>query len=436
MFVGRRTAPVQSQSRAQLEGGKDPKSVLRARVPADNSRVMRGLLARVHLLAEVFIVLLVATGTPVMAATLVVQWDPNPEPNITGYRVYIGTESGQYDRVEDIGIETAFAMTNARPGIRYFFAVAAVAGWRLSEKSVEVSAVWEESRRTSGSRSSHPGPAFSGETCTGTSIESCFRYAPISTLPGEAHSLSASPGGQLFVVEDHQRIRAVSGGQPAAEPAYVATDARLEHVVVDPAFARTGWVFTSETTRRRDGTFEANIVRLSYLAGTLGQPARIVTGIAVAPGTGAPFALSPSGVIYVAAPGGIRGTDSERVLAFTIDGRPLRDPATSALLSGAGLRDPVSMWLGDGSDLPWLAGRNGQGEAVAGPVDMSGTVRVSARIDGEPAATAGPFGLVAIQGGKVIATAPGLNGTIVAAVVPQTGATDERTVIIRLTPAR
>ena len=410
--------------------------------------MMKGFRVRVRVLAGVLVVLLAVVGSPAVAGTLLLEWDPNAEPTVTGYRVYIGTASGEYDRVVDLGLETTFAMTDALPGIRYFFAVAAVAGWRLSEKSVEVSAAWGVAPR--GQNTYAPGPeppstpygsrtvrVLSGETCAGTSGAACFQYAQISPLLGAVHSLSASPDGQVFVVEDHQRIRVLAGGQPAARPAYVATDARLEQVVVDPAFARTGWVFASETVPRRDGSLELNIVRLSYLAGTLGQPARIVTGIAAGPGSGAPFALSSGGVIYVATPRGDRGPDSGRVLAFTVDGQPLRDPASGSLLSGPGLPDPVSMWMSEGLDMPWLAGRDERGEPVAGPVSMAGTARASARLDGEPAAAAGPLGVIAIPGGNVVATAPGPKGEILAAVVPQPATTsDERTVIVGLTPAR
>src|SRR5688572_26126600 len=240
--------------------------VLPTTVCADNSRMMKGLRLRVRLLAGVFVAVLAVIAAPATAGTLRLEWDPNPEPSVTGYRVYIGTASGQYDRVEDLGVETTFAMTDALPGVRYFFAVAAVAGWRLSEKSVEVSAVWQAPRvsgagapapaHTASPSSSPVARVPSGETCAGASGNSCFQFAQISPLLGGVHSLSASPDGLVFVVEDHQRIRVLAGGQPAARPAYVATDARLEQVVVDPAFARTRWVFVSELVPRRDGTLE------------------------------------------------------------------------------------------------------------------------------------------------------------------------------------
>ena len=418
--------------------------MLQTTVRADNTLVMKGLRTRARVSAGVLVVLLAMVGSPAMAGTLLLEWDPNSEPNVTGYRVYIGTASGEYDRVVDLGLETTFAMTDAQPGVRYYFAVAAVAGWRLSNKSLEVSGVSVAAPRSqsaiapdsSGARAGRAMP-LSGETCAGSAAALCFQYEQISPLLGEVHSLSAAPDGQLFVVEDRQRIRVLVGGQPATEPAYVATDGQLEHVVVDPAFARTGWVFASEMTPRRDGTVELNIVRLSYLAGTLGQPARIVTGIVADSGSAAPFALSPSGVIYVATPGVDRSPDSGRVIAFTVDGRPLRDSVSGSLLWGPGLPDPVSMWMAQESVMPWLAGRDERGEPVAGLVNMTGAARASSPLNGDPTAAAGPLGIISIQGGKVLATAPGPSGAILVSVAPQPPAPGaERTVIVRLTPAR
>src|SRR5690349_9500337 len=78
-----------------------------------------------------------------VASTIELKWDANPEENITGYRVYVGSEPGRYERVIDVGTRTSFALDSAQPGRRYYLAVAAVAGSEVSEKSNEVLAISE-----------------------------------------------------------------------------------------------------------------------------------------------------------------------------------------------------------------------------------------------------------------------------------------------------
>lgn len=53
------------------------------------------------------------------------EWDPNSEPTIAGYNVYVGEASGSYARVVDVGAETKFPLTNLNAGITYYFAVTA-----------------------------------------------------------------------------------------------------------------------------------------------------------------------------------------------------------------------------------------------------------------------------------------------------------------------
>ncbi len=411
------------------------------------------------------------------AASIEIRWDPNPEPNVTSYRVYVGSAPGRYDRFIDVGTQVSFALPNAEPGKRYYLAVAAVAGSEVSEKSQEVFAIGEgvpvepfvpvpdlspapapdfgivpeptnpypdPSGRGGwpppyGARAGQPAVGLSGETCTAQSGPRCFQYAQVGPTVGQTSSLSATADGLLFFVEDKARVQLLAAGQLVQVPAYVSAGARLEQVVVDPEFARTGFVFVSESVQRRDGTLELSIVRLRFLAGSLGEAAAIVTGIPMSSKNRAPFAVPAGGVLYVAVPatGGEPSPDSERVLAFTLDGRALREPRSGGLVTGEGLPDPVSMWLADDTGLLWLAGRDRQGQPVTGVVDLTGGARSDTRIDGNPAASAGPLGVIAIPDRTVFATTPGPNGAVFAAVGSGLGAAaTDRMEIVKLQPLR
>lgn len=64
-------------------------------------------------------------ATAAYAAELSLQWDPNPESDVTGYRLYRGTLSGVYDKSADIGQKTSATATELLPGNTYYFAVTA-----------------------------------------------------------------------------------------------------------------------------------------------------------------------------------------------------------------------------------------------------------------------------------------------------------------------
>jgi len=81
-----------------------------------------------------------ATSAVLSAAqSVTVMWNANPEPDITGYRLYYGTESGVYTSQVDAPGPMAIA-TNLLAGETYYFAAVAYNGIGLeSELSEEIS---------------------------------------------------------------------------------------------------------------------------------------------------------------------------------------------------------------------------------------------------------------------------------------------------------
>jgi hypothetical protein len=93
--------------------------------------------ARFVALTGVFLIL--GTGR-VFADALSVTWDPSSDTRVTGYVVYVGTQSGTHAQLHDVGNTTWFTLSNAVAGQRYFFAVAAyIDGPIIGPKSPEVS---------------------------------------------------------------------------------------------------------------------------------------------------------------------------------------------------------------------------------------------------------------------------------------------------------
>ena len=59
------------------------------------------------------------------AKEVTLEWDPNTEPNIGGYIVHYGTQSGIYEYSLDVGNFTSAVISGLDPDTEYFFAVSA-----------------------------------------------------------------------------------------------------------------------------------------------------------------------------------------------------------------------------------------------------------------------------------------------------------------------
>lgn len=77
-------------------------------------------------LLDAVTVLLILWGTSLSAQPVVqVQWDANPETNISGYRIYYGQTGGLTTNVMDVGNQTSGMVTNLNFSTSYFFYVTA-----------------------------------------------------------------------------------------------------------------------------------------------------------------------------------------------------------------------------------------------------------------------------------------------------------------------
>ena len=59
------------------------------------------------------------------AKDVTLEWDPNFEPDLGGYTVHYGTESGIYDHSLDVGNFTSAVISGLEPNKEYYFAVSA-----------------------------------------------------------------------------------------------------------------------------------------------------------------------------------------------------------------------------------------------------------------------------------------------------------------------
>jgi hypothetical protein len=82
--------------------------------------------------------LLILGILPAAAASVTLQWDANPEPDISGYIVQYGTRTGVYDNRVDVG-RTTTATLSLNAG-KYYFVVVAYSPGGTSGPSTEISA--------------------------------------------------------------------------------------------------------------------------------------------------------------------------------------------------------------------------------------------------------------------------------------------------------
>jgi len=73
------------------------------------------------------------------SASVSVSWNSNTEPDLAGYQVYYGTQSGNYGVVIDVGNVTEYTVSGLEVGKSYYFAVTAYdENWNESDYSDEV----------------------------------------------------------------------------------------------------------------------------------------------------------------------------------------------------------------------------------------------------------------------------------------------------------
>ncbi len=74
-------------------------------------------------------------GRPVQAATVTLSWNPNPEPDVTNYNVYVRTQFAAYGPPTAVGNRTNWTFLNLQDNVQYFFAVEAGNPAGLSPRS-------------------------------------------------------------------------------------------------------------------------------------------------------------------------------------------------------------------------------------------------------------------------------------------------------------
>jgi hypothetical protein len=75
--------------------------------------------------ALLLITLILFPCSDAFSASLIFAWNPNPESDLAGYKIYYGTASGNYSSIVDVGNITEYTITGLEAELTYYFAVTA-----------------------------------------------------------------------------------------------------------------------------------------------------------------------------------------------------------------------------------------------------------------------------------------------------------------------
>jgi hypothetical protein len=316
------------------------------------------------LLAACFCVL----ARPAAAGTITVAWDLMTDPEVTGYRVYVGTSPGNYSQTFDVSAdEDFFIFKSAFMGVRYYFAVAAeFEDSRFGARSLEVTAVG--TRTVSGGS---PGRVRVGDSheSAGCGVD-CYVVDEIAGNRGEISALAVAPDGTIYAVESRRRVTVFRSG--TATTAFEAAPGTSVHdLVLDPRFDATGRVFVSLVRSHDSASGAVEVLRLRDVGGRLGEPATIFAGVSVPLTADTALAAGGDGLVYLALPALLnRHPYSAAVLAFDQDGRV--SAGLRSIVIARGFDHPVDMGWDPQTQSAWLIGSNGGAETQLLPVSTRG----------------------------------------------------------------
>lgn len=157
--------------------------------------------------------------------TAVLSWSANPEADVTGYNVYLGTASGVYTVVQNVGNVTSYTFSGLSPDIMYYCAVQARNSTGLTgslsaeiafsrQSAAELLSSWAAAGGLTGAAALPSAEPFGDGVCNmlkfafnmnaaGPDVRTLTAGGGVSGLPVFSMDQSASPA--VFTVEYVQR---------------------------------------------------------------------------------------------------------------------------------------------------------------------------------------------------------------------------------------
>ena len=205
----------------------------------------------------------------------------------------------------------------------------------------------------------------SGVVCTeSTPREKCYDVRSIATGLEDVTGLAPTPDGRVFVVERSRGVRVIERDTLLPDYALVPpnANARIAGLAIDTRFERSHLVFVAWSEPARDGRSVLNITRYREVAGTFGEDAVIVDGLALPDHASVPLAIDSDGLLYVALPGAPTDLVAERepfngrLLRYERDGTTSRINLRASPVVSLGYSKPSALALDLATSELFLAG--------------------------------------------------------------------------------
>lgn len=176
----------------------------------------------------------------ISAPQVTLEWDPNSESDLAGYRIYVGSSSRIYEFWTDAGNYTSHTFTNVQEGETYFFAVTAYDIYdNESDFSQEVSCTIP---------SSEPGPSLSASSSNAVSS--------LSPTPASTSSSLNSPATLATIQQTQTTISpSASSTQPSSLPANMNVENNLDNYLEIKA------LYTTTTIEKPQGRIPEGITK-------------------------------------------------------------------------------------------------------------------------------------------------------------------------------
>ncbi|MBI3968308.1 MAG: Ig-like domain-containing protein [Chloroflexi bacterium] len=170
------------------------------------------------------------------------RWRPSPSPDVAGYTIYVGTQSGQYDRIFDAGLTTSYRIEDVTPGATYYVVMRSYdRSGQFGPTTTEASLTLPAAHPTVTATATVSATATASGTAT-VALSSGITTTATATTTGTIAAATPLASGTVFATATASGTVSATG-TPVASPSGSATPSPI----VTPAATPTGTVVPSRT---------------------------------------------------------------------------------------------------------------------------------------------------------------------------------------------
>ncbi len=203
-------------------------------------------------ITSALIIFILLSAATVYAGEATLTWDPpttnadgTPLTDLAGYKVYYGTESGNYSQSIDVGNVTTYTVSGLTNGQTYYFAVTAY------DTSGNESDYSNERAKTIESSSSTPVPDITVTDSIGSATDLEMPFGDVTAGNSSAKTVTVKNDGNADL-----SIGSVAGSNPVEEPFSISDDTCSGQVLKQSETCKFTVSFSPVTTGMFNDSFD------------------------------------------------------------------------------------------------------------------------------------------------------------------------------------